>query len=1271
MTLPDPPRASDDPDATPSPDTVTGNVPAAPDPLAPTATANTPASDPTRTGGTAEAAELPPFDPPRDPAHLGRLDHYEILGVLGQGGMGVVLKAHDEALNRVVAIKVLAPRLAVSPVARKRFIREARAVAAVTHDNVVAVHAVVEQSPYLVMQYIAGLSLQQCLEAGGPLPVETVVRVGAEIAAGLAAAHAQGLVHRDIKPSNVLLEPGTERVKITDFGLARAVDDEAVTQSGAIMGTPLYMSPEQARGDLLDARSDLFSLGSVLYALCSGASPFRASGMMAVLRRVIEDDPRPLVEVNPTIPLWLSRIVHRLLAKDPDNRYQSADNVARLLTGHLAHLRDPARHALPSAATDDAFPPPPPDDPPAATAAAWTPRRKDPKLPAGSRRWTRIVAAVAFLLFVAAGATFGLIAYFHPEPTPVLLSIPVADYEQWPANPWAKQDSEGLLASLPGPDSGLIPTQAQSQEGDLEREIDRLADMTRKAKGRPVVVHLSALAVADGTAVYVLQSKASVARRDLWVPLDNILKAVARIGGDRLLLLDLRPVAGPRVGQMGNELAMALHMTLATHETAGQLPFLVAAYCAPAEYPYVSPELGRGVFAEFLRMGLSGWADGFSGEADRRVSAVELATFARAWVIHWLKKHEVPVAAPVLYGTGKDFVIRHVSPDPLPWPTPKPAPGRPQDLWKAWQTVDDWRAGGAGHKFPRTFRQLQETVVGIDQAAAGGGSWDSLQVNLQAQLLALHKQQTALEPGRYPVATVGRLERLAKQKTLESTLRAMEASPAKAEPKSGAKGREVAAELQRLRDALKQANRAAGTKEKPGDKKESDEAKVGLDKAIAAFVAAPPELPPYEDTVLELFRDLMSADGAGRGRGNLEQYLKVFRDLPNPPTHLELAYLALVADPTPEGRQQWPAELPQVLLSAAVAGEEATAVGGRGLVRITAKQPTEPSLEFVEAKFADALKDVLSSPGVNRWRASAKAFGEVETMYRKLAPLGAAHAAAVWGWEEDIALLVAIWDYSPQTKAAGGDGFENRWKKLLGTTDSLRRAIELRAGANELTIATDESRRARSEVEKGLQPLPGVDPVEVRARLRLPLWQLEDRQRWTAEADAAAVALAAVALAERSVRPEGDVRKPYPEDPFDIPSRRRAIRSRGILALVESNPPAEGMTGWRAAFADRLIARYQAAESKPVLDRTAEREKFAWLIHPADLPATPDAGNPRADPAAEHRIESDRAAAQWLLEHRYGRLVREIQKLPDRPPAAMRLAEALTKAIQSLSGWPR
>ncbi len=289
-----------------------------------------------------------------DPQMLGRLGGYEIAGIIGSGGMGIVLKGWDRALNRFVAIKVLAPHLAANATARKRFSREAQAAAAVVHDNVIAIHGVSEANglPYLVMPYIRGQSLQKRLDLGGPLRPVEVLRVGHQIAAGLAAAHAQGLVHRDIKPANILLEDGVERLRITDFGLARAVDDSSLTQDGILAGTPEYMSPEQARGETVGPLSDLFSLGSVLYAACTGRSPFRSESSHGALRKITDDNPRLIRERNAEVPAWLEAIIFTLLDKTPEHRFASAKDVAELMLQCLAHVQHPTVMPLPKRAGD-------------------------------------------------------------------------------------------------------------------------------------------------------------------------------------------------------------------------------------------------------------------------------------------------------------------------------------------------------------------------------------------------------------------------------------------------------------------------------------------------------------------------------------------------------------------------------------------------------------------------------------------------------------------------------------------------------------------------------------------------------------------------------------------------------------------------------------------------------------------------------------------------------------------------------------------------------
>jgi WD40 repeat protein/serine/threonine protein kinase len=344
------------------------------------------------------AADGPSPQPPaalQEP--LGLFHDYEVKEVLGQGGMGLVLKAFDPALQRWVAIKVLAPSVAGHPVARMRFAREGRAAAAVRHEHVITIHAVSEAHglPFMVMEYLAGGTLKDYLDRHGPPPWRDVARLGAEIASGLAAAHAQGLIHRDIKPSNILLAPNSKSqarnpkseirstksetdtgrlsgnphaggggenlpetegglaldfgsrisdfsAKIGDFGVARIADGSNLTETGEIAGTPMYMAPEQALGQALDRRADLFSLGSVLYTLCTGREPFAGGSPMAVFRQVCEQTPPPVRSIAQAVPAWLAAVVERLHAKRPADRFGSADEVAELLRYNLTRAGEPA-----------------------------------------------------------------------------------------------------------------------------------------------------------------------------------------------------------------------------------------------------------------------------------------------------------------------------------------------------------------------------------------------------------------------------------------------------------------------------------------------------------------------------------------------------------------------------------------------------------------------------------------------------------------------------------------------------------------------------------------------------------------------------------------------------------------------------------------------------------------------------------------------------------------------------------------------------------------
>jgi serine/threonine protein kinase len=232
--------------------------------------------------------------------------------------MGVVFQAEDPHLRRLVALKVLLPSLAASADFHRRFLREARLAAAIEHEHIVTVYQVGEDRgvPFIAMQLLRGKTLEERLErSGGRMPLPEVLRVGREIAEGLAAAHARGLIHRYIKPANVWLEERKGRVRIVDFGLARGSEPDAqFTQAGAVIGTPAYMAPEQANAGAVDARCDLFSLGAVLYRSATGRAPFGDRDTLAILNALATRTPLPPHRIVASLPQTFSALVMRLLA---------------------------------------------------------------------------------------------------------------------------------------------------------------------------------------------------------------------------------------------------------------------------------------------------------------------------------------------------------------------------------------------------------------------------------------------------------------------------------------------------------------------------------------------------------------------------------------------------------------------------------------------------------------------------------------------------------------------------------------------------------------------------------------------------------------------------------------------------------------------------------------------------------------------------------------------------------------------------------------------
>ncbi len=379
-----------------------------------------PRGQPPETQG--EATEPAPLSveflaPPSGPGEIGWLGGYRVLKVLGAGGMGVVFHAEDPQLKRAVALKAMLPHLAISPSARQRFLREAQATAAIEHDHIVPIYCVGEDRgvPFLAMPLLKGEALDVRLQREGQLPLAEVLRIGREVAEGLAAAHERGLIHRDVKPGNLWLEGERGRVKVLDFGLARAAGGNShLTQQGAIVGTPAYMAPEQVNGRALDARCDLFALGAVLYRMATGEPAFQGTDPISTMMAVATEQPRAPRELNPSLPPALNTLILRLLAKDMADRPSSAGEVARVLLA----LEQETAGFVPSAGQRPG--------PTGEETTALLDRRAAP--PARRRRRLALVIGFGLVGLVIGLLVAALIGAFHGRPDDGLTSAPAVPF---------------------------------------------------------------------------------------------------------------------------------------------------------------------------------------------------------------------------------------------------------------------------------------------------------------------------------------------------------------------------------------------------------------------------------------------------------------------------------------------------------------------------------------------------------------------------------------------------------------------------------------------------------------------------------------------------------------------------------------------------------------------------------------------------------------------------------------------------------------------------
>lgn len=855
-------------------------------------------------------------------------------------------------------------------------------------------------------------------------------------------------------------------------------------------------------------------------------------------------------------------------------------------------------------------------------AAGHVPGRRGAQKPGSGRKAKLIVAIVPLLL--ALGAGIGFLFWLRGEPAPLFLSLPVTETEGWPVNSWALQDGEGLKELFP--ETGKVAANSQDEEGFL-RELNQLVEETEKSKKRGAMIHLCAFAITTPDGVLIVPGKAGPTERSKFIKLSAILQKVGSLHGPRLLVLDLRPVCDPRLGHKGHDLAPAVRAELKNAESSGRLEFLVALQCAPAEYPYVSQELRRGVFAEFLRRGLMGHADGWGpgGNGDGQITATELVSYARERVARWQKLHGVAPATPTFHGTGKDFTLKAVGRERQ---APEPVPGPPDyspavaDGWKqiaAWEKKEPVALAEPASKFaPRTFRDLQETVRRAEDRLLGGANADDLAKDLADRVSRLNSQRDAYKPkSLLPLSTVGRAYRigLPNEKSIEATLRP-------------------------IIDTLK----------KPKAMPDELKAKLG------PLVEKPPEPSPYDTIVWLMLKAII--DDKDLAPEQFAGYLSTIQALKPVPTQLELGYLALLCAPGLEFEGDVLRPFPRAVLAAISAAETGPPLTGRGIRR------SKEELTKADASLRDAMLAWMSGlPTKDAADEKLAALRKLPDVYKDSFELGKAQASGNDEWMENVALLPSVWPLSPDDENAR-ENLKKLFRACVANTQLLRDALDDAAGAN-LARRTEDAGFARLQLRAELlKATTNLSVVERRARLRVPIWSPEDRDNRRAEADALALKLAQDGCAEGNDSPDTKAADPRRDTEttrfWEDEASRRADLYAALMGLAT-----------RPGSAEAVRKAYDAAVGP------AQKEKIAWAIYPAELSAIPaSAGGTRHDPTAEARIEADREAASWLA-NRYADLATQLRALADRPVAQRRadptklrdLAGSLEDAARKLRDW--
>ena len=503
------------------------------------------------------------LDPPEKDGEIGRLGPYRVYELLGKGGMGQVFRAEDGRLKRSVALKVMNERFASTPNSKKRFVEEARSMAAIHHDNVATIFEVGVRAgtPFMAMEMLRGKTLEACLAEGTRYSADQILRIAGEVATGLSAAHAAGIVHRDVKPANIWLEEPSGRAKILDFGLALGGNGvDRFSKVGTVMGTPGYLAPEQARNEPVDDRTDLYALGVVLYQICTGRLPLTADSMTGQMIAIIAHQPTPIRELNDGIPEPLAALVEQLLAKEPRARPHSAVELAQRVESVSERCRSDSQLPL-QIVTDDA----------PSTRSSSVTRPGEANTASAKKRWL-VWGSGSLAALVVAGLVF---AYAGPGRQASKLPPPVRAR--------AKPAKEIEAAALKPLSLGPVTEQSRQLEvGIGARFIMRIRNSAASASIDPRTLYAEAREVAR-VATYVRDSQGVKTKaRGLYPrrfsprelppagedrPLEIQLDTTPMFPGDFEIIFELQAPNGRRVSSTSTRLSLTEN--LGTSELLG------------------------------------------------------------------------------------------------------------------------------------------------------------------------------------------------------------------------------------------------------------------------------------------------------------------------------------------------------------------------------------------------------------------------------------------------------------------------------------------------------------------------------------------------------------------------------------------------------------------------------------------------------------------------------------------------------------------------------